>query len=273
MLYRSGPDGGARKLLTQLPIDAKTFSYTYTDNSVTRGKLYIYDVVICTQGTGCQGFGEPQPVFFRPKGGNIGSIGGFTTTQHTNYNDKKRFPYLSSLMYFDMGHSVGGGNYLEVYRRGLFEQPKLIARLDSTLTKWQWQDKTAAPGNEYVYEFKVCDERVGACHWSEMQTYVNFYPEPHISSTHNYLPNYVQVQFRCDGFVPNAYYLVTKSSSKNGGVMKSWRIDAPNVPNGDCRLPAEDIDVKLDGLYYYSIYFISPQGGKTIVKENIEVSY
>jgi hypothetical protein len=147
------------------------------------------------------------------------------------------------------------------------------ARLEANDAKWFWQDKSAAPGNDYVYEFKICDNTLNLCHWSEMQTYIQFYPDPKYSVTHNYLPNYVQVQWGCDGAIPNAYYLITKSLTKGGGVVKSWKTPAPNIPNGDCRLPKEDIDVQLDGTYYYSIYFINAQGDRSIIKENIEVKY
>jgi uncharacterized protein len=214
VLYRAGPDGASRKLIAQLPINGATLSYSYTDKAVVVGKIYVYDVEICSQGTGCQPFGEPQSVFFRPKGGNPQNFGRFATTHHTNYNNKGKFPYQSALMYFNMGAEIPNQHSLEIYRRGLYEQPKILARLNQNDTKWFWADYATAPNNEYVYEYKVCDNVSNLCRWSEMQTYVQYYTEPGYSTTHNYLPNYVQVQFGCDGTAPNTYYLVTKSLTK-----------------------------------------------------------
>jgi uncharacterized protein len=272
-LYRADGEGGGKALIATLPISSSRVKYSYPDSKIKRGRFYVYSVMLCTDGSGCQPFGEDQPVFFRPKGGNKQSIGGFASTNHSNYNAKGFFPYKQGLMHFDMGGAIGTGQSLEIYRRGLYTQPMLKARLEANDAKWFWQDKSAAPGNDYVYEFKVCDNTLNLCHWSEMQTYIQFYPDPKYSVTHNYLPNYVQVQWGCDGAIPNAYYLITKSLTKGGGVVKSWKTPAPNVPNGDCRLPKDDIDVQLDGTYYYSIYLINAQGDRSIIKENIEVKY
>ncbi len=271
ILYRSGPDGGSRRAIKEFAVDAATSMFSFQDTKVQRGKFYVYQIEICTDGLGCQPFGERQPVFFRPKGGNKESMGMVTSASHSNEYNKQLFPYKKPLVYFDMGVGLSLTEMLEIYAAPLESPPKIKARLDANEAKWFWLD--LAPASESLYQFKVCDTETGLCHWSQMQTFVQFYPEPGYSVFHNYLPNYVQVQFTCDGTPPpGSYYQITKSLSKDGGVIQAWKIEGPNVPNGDCRLPVNDLDVQLDRTYYYNIYAIY-NGNKSIIKENIEVKY
>jgi hypothetical protein len=271
ILYRSGPDGGTRRMIKEFAVSAASSMFNFQDTKVQRGKLYVYEVELCTDGSGCEPFGERQPVFFRPKGGNKESTGDFASTSHSNEYNKQIFPYKKPLVHFDMGGSLDLNEMLEIYTAPLEATPIIKARLNANDAKWFWQD--LAPASEALYQFKVCNTETGFCNWSPMQTYVQFYPEPGYSVFHNYLPNYVQVQFTCDGTPPpGAYYQITKSLSKNGGVIKAWKIEAPNVPNGDCRLPKEDREVQLDGTYYYNIYFVN-NGNRSVIKENIEVKY
>ncbi|MFZ4544713.1 MAG: fibronectin type III domain-containing protein [Saprospiraceae bacterium] len=272
-IYRSGPHGNPRKLLAEFTANDAMFHYYYEDATVVRGKLYIYDVMLCVDGTGCQAYGEMQSILFRPKGGNKNATGGFSSTLHTNLTNRAIFPYSEALVHFDMGTEIGEDKNLEVYRSPLYSAPLLLNRLDNTQTKWFWQDKSVAAREDYLYDFKVCETNSNLCRWSEMETFVQFYPKNQFSVIQNYLPNYVQLQWAIDIIPPGAYYMVTKATSKNGSPVKRWKVSAPNVPNGDCRLPENDIEVELDGTYYYSLYFVAASGSSTTVAENIEVAY